>query len=80
MSKDLDHCWLCFRWTSKYCAHASLLMKIDDDVLLKTETLPSLKKSMRSWIDSRTPLYIGTVKSLLLFTSDLIKKTVFSNS
>ena len=49
------HC----RWASEKCANAKLLMKIDDDTLLRTKQLPRLREMVHRFIDSRRPVYAG---------------------
>ncbi|XP_067930291.1 beta-1,3-galactosyltransferase 1-like [Watersipora subatra] len=47
------------RWTSVYCKTASLLMKLDDDTLLKVLRLPSLRSKIKDFVDSKKPIYAG---------------------
>ena len=47
------------RWTSKYCQNAQLLLKVDDDVLLRTNAALILAENITRWMSSKTPIYIG---------------------
>ena len=51
-------CIMC-RWTSKYCQNAQLLLKVDDDVLLRTNAALILAENITRWMSSKTPIYIG---------------------
>ena len=50
-----------YRWISGNCSHTKLLMKIDDDTLLRTKQLPRLREMIHRFIDLGTPIYAGTL-------------------
>ena len=54
----------CCRWTSQYCEKASLLIKLDDDVLISYKRIHKLKSFIDKLIDTKAPVYAGELDQL----------------
>ena len=61
------------RWTSVHCMNAKLLMKIDDNALLRMERIDDLKSLIFELLKQRHPIYAGKIRIQLLLLLYLSK-------
>lgn len=64
------------RWVAENCSKASLLMKIDDDVLLKESEVHSLYKRIHLFARDSVPIYAGNLVLMKIPALSLYEATL----